>query len=74
MATNLFAQFRRLSPDAPLLIGTVTAVSGSEAIVSLPTGGTVRARGEATLGGKVWVRDGVIEGDAPDLPITEITE
>ena len=29
-------------------------------------------RGAATVGNQVWVRDGVIEGDAPTLTLVEI--
>ena len=37
--------------------------------VQLPGGGTVKARGSASMGARVFVRDGVIESDAPSLPI-----
>ena len=35
----------------------------------LPGGGLIRARGEATVGETVFVRDDVIEGVAPSLPM-----
>ena len=41
--------------------------------VQLPGGGTVRARGSAAVGDRVFVRDGVLEAVAPNLPL-EIIE
>ena len=40
-----------------------------QALVVLPGGGLIRARGEATVGETVFVRDDVIEGVAPSLPM-----
>ena len=73
MSTNLFKQFRRLIPVAPLQVGAVLSVAEGEAVVELPGGTTLRARGAAVVGQRVWVRDGVIEGTAPNLPV-EIIE
>ena len=69
---NLFVEFRRLIPNAPLLVGTVAAVFTGGATVTLQGGGTLRVRGEATVGERVFVRDGVIEGVAPALTLVEI--
>jgi hypothetical protein len=66
---NIYKIFRDLIPDSPLLIGTVTSSVSGGCHVLLPTGGSVLARGEATVGQKVFVRDGVIEGIAPILAI-----
>ena len=41
--------------------------------VQLPGGGTVRARGSAAVGERVFVRDGVLEAVAPNLAL-EIIE
>ncbi len=38
----------------------------------LLTGGQIRVRGSASIGEKVYVRGGVIEGVAADLPGVEI--
>jgi hypothetical protein len=67
MSRNLFAQFAALIPQPPLQSGAVTAVSGGIITVTLPGGGTLSARGSATVGQNVFVRDGVIEGVAPAL-------
>jgi hypothetical protein len=72
---NLFRQFLDLIPDPALQVGTVTARSGELVTVTLPGGGTLKARGadaSAVLGQTVFVRNGVIEGPAPDLPVEVI--
>lgn len=66
---NLYEQFRRLIPDPPLQVGTVTEVASGILTVALPGGGRLRARGSAALGAQVFVRDGVVEGLASSLPI-----
>lgn len=66
---NLFKQFIGLLPHRPLQIGDVIAVDAGIATVELPGGGLVRARGEAQVSDRVFVRDGVIEGPAPALPV-----
>ena len=70
---NVYEQFRRLLPDAPLQVGTVIEVGAGVLRVQLPGGGTVRARGNAAIGQKVFVRDGVLEAVAPNLAL-EIIE
>ena len=47
--------------------GEVKAVDAGVATIMLPGGGVIQARGQATVGQRVFVRDGVIEGPAPDL-------
>ena len=66
---NLYEQFRQLIPDPPLLAGTVVGVGAGVVTVALPGGGLIRARGNATVGQTVFVRDEVIEGIAPSLPL-----
>ena len=70
---NLYEQFRQLLPDAPLQAGTVTEVGAGVVSVQLPGGGIVKARGDAGLGQKVFVRDGAVEAVAPNLTL-EIIE
>lgn len=72
MSTNTYALFRSLLKEPRLNIGTVALVSNGEASITLPGGGVVRARGDATVGQKVFVRNRVIEGTAPNLPIVLI--
>ena len=66
---NLYEQFRVLLPDPPLQAGTVIDVGAGVVTVELPGGGRVRARGHAAIGRRVFVRDGVVEALAPNLPI-----
>lgn len=66
--SNLFAQFRRLLPGQPLLVGTVISSGSGLVVVELPGGAQINARGQATVGAQVFVRGGAIEGEAPSLP------
>lgn len=70
---NLYKAFLDLIPDPALQTGTVTSVSNNIALVELPGGGEIKARGDATVGQKVFVRGGVIEGQAPILPVEVIS-
>ena len=70
---NVYEQFLQLLPDAPLQVGVVTEVGAGVVTVQLPGGGTVRARGGAATGERVFVRDGVLEAVAPNLSL-EIIE
>lgn len=70
--TNIYRAFKAVFPDQPLQVGEVTAVDGDLATVTLPGGGVLQARGAATLGAQVFVRDGVIEGEAPSLAVVVI--
>jgi hypothetical protein len=66
---NLYQQFRALLPDPPLQVGTVIAVSGGVVTVQMPGGGLLKARGDAFVGQKVFVRDAVVEAIAPNLTL-----
>lgn len=72
MSSNIFNRLRALFPDAPLLVGTVTAIGDGTATIELPDGGVIQARGAATIGTNVFVRDDVIEAAAPSLSIEVI--
>ncbi len=69
---NLYEQFRQLLPDPPLQAGTVIDIGTGVVTVELPGGGRVSARGHAAIGQPVFVRDGVVEAVAPNLPIEVI--
>ena len=64
---NLFKEFLDLLPPRPLEVGTVQSTYNGVANIALPGGGQLQARGDATQGQRVFVRDGVIEGPAPEL-------
>jgi hypothetical protein len=67
--TNPYALFKKLLPNAPLEVGDVIAFNDGTATIELPDGGLVQARGDVDIGDRVFVRNGVIEGDAPDLTV-----
>jgi hypothetical protein len=64
---NLYEQFRQLIPDPPLQVGTVVAVGSGVVTVAMPGGGLIKARGSASIGQNVFVRDDAVEGIAPAL-------
>lgn len=72
MAYNLYRDLRSLLPEPRLLIGEVTAVETGKVTVTLPDGAILSARGTATPGSAVYIRDGAIEGVAPTLTTVEI--
>jgi hypothetical protein len=69
---NVFATFKSLFPAPPLQVGTVTAINGGVATLSLVGGFSATARGTTTVGAKVFFRNGVIEGAAPNLTLDVI--
>lgn len=71
---NLLKRFRRLLPEHPLRVGQVLSVDGTAVTVQETGGGLVLVRGEAAVGNKVYFRDSVIEGPAPNLPVEVIEE
>ena len=66
---NLYQQFRALLPDPALQVGTVIEVTWGVVTVQLPGGGLLKARGNAQVGQKVFVRDAVVEAIAPNLTL-----
>lgn len=67
MYRNPYTALIGLLPQRPLLVGTVTVVDNGVATVEMPGGGAEQARGEAVVGQRVFIRDGLIEGLAPAL-------
>lgn len=70
---NPYKRLLALIGDPPLQVGVVQFYSNGVASIELPGGGIESARGEAAVNDKVFFRNGVIEGPAPDLTI-EIIE
>ena len=64
---NDYRVFLDLLPPTPLLVGTVTSITSGVATVTLPGGGRLQVRGATSVGERVFVRDGAIEGPAPTL-------
>lgn len=66
---NLHKQLLDLLAPGRVQIASVVSVADGLAVLQLPGGGRTRARGTATVGIKVFVMDGVIQGPAPNLPV-----
>ena len=70
---NLWQQFKALLPDTPFVVGKVTVRNGDGSLtVTTLDGGQLRASGSASVGDRVFVRDGQVTGQAPDLPTIDI--
>lgn len=69
MSQNPYNRLIALLPKRPLLVGTVLDFANGVAVIEMPGGGLDTARGEATVGQRVYFRDGSIEGPAPLLPV-----
>ena len=69
---NLLQKFKSLLPDSPLLVGDVASISSNIMTIDLPDGSQITARGVATVGQRVFVRGGMVEGLAPTLGYVEV--
>ena len=70
--SNPYKSLKALVPDLPLDVGEVQSVGSNGSVVSLLTGGTIRAYGEATIGDTVYLRGDEIIGPAPSLAASEV--
>ena len=62
-------QYRAVAGQAPKHVAL--SVADGVATVTLPGGGVIQARGTATVGQRVFVCNGAIEGPAPALTYVE---
>ena len=69
---NLLQQFKSLLPASPLLVGDVASISNNILTIDLPDGSEIAAKGTATVGQRVFVRGGMVEGLAPTLGYVEV--
>ncbi len=70
MSTNLYRALRELMPDAPLQVATVASVNAGlgTSVITWPGGDTQTVRGTGVAPTNLaFVRNGVIEGEAPSL-------
>ena len=67
---NVYRLFQELLPKAPLLVGTVLSHgAGNTSRVEYPGGGVQVVLGqEVDIGAKAFVKDGRLQGEAPNLP------
>lgn len=70
---NLWRRFQELLPTDPLLVGEVLAHNADgTSTLEAPDGAVYRARGQSVaVGNNAFVRGGVVQGPAPDLPAYE---
>ncbi len=71
---NLWALFKGVTEQGAKQLATVTARTGSNYTVTMQGGGTAIVTGSAAydLQSKVFIQNGQIVAQAPDLPYTEI--
>ena len=72
MSTNPYKLLRDILAGPPLQVGTVESADGGVLTLSVAGGGTAQARGTATIGTKVFFKDGAVQGAAPTLPVEVI--
>ncbi len=68
--TNLYRALRELIPDAPLQVAAVSSINygTGNSTITWPGGQEQTVRGTGvSIGTRAFVRDGVIEGAAPNL-------
>jgi hypothetical protein len=69
---NAFKALLAILPTYPRQVGDVTQFEDGVATVELLGGGLISAIGTASIGQRVFVRAGVIEGQAPTLSLVNI--
>lgn len=71
-SANVWTAFKEIMPSSPLLVGTVSSVTGETSLMTLVDGGVIRCRGVGQVGEKWYVRNGALESKAPSLMLSEI--
>ena len=69
---NPYKRLMALIPTTPRQVGEVVSISGSHVRVDLVGGGVRICRGDAQVGGMVYVEGEHIAGQAPSLPVVVI--
>lgn len=69
---NFYKQLLGVLPNRPLQIGDVVDFVDGTATIEMLDGGRVQARGDVSIGDRVFFRDGAIEGPAPSLALVVI--
>jgi hypothetical protein len=68
MSVNIWSEFNKLTDKSSFTIGTIVSHDNGESIVECSTG-QFRASGTSVnVGVKAYISNGIIVGDAPDLP------
>jgi len=71
---DIWAKFQALLPTSTELVGTVTAIhTNGTCSVELPGGGGLRVDGTGVAEGKkAFIKDGIIQREAPNLPYYDL--
>ncbi len=70
---NLWSQFKALAGGPSYrTVGTCTSSSFGSCMIQLPGGAEIQAQGAGTVGTRYFVKDGKLDGEAPDLDLLEI--
>ena len=69
---NPFKALINMIPLGKVDVGTVTATDEGGVTVTLQMGGVVHVRGEAAIGTRVYIKNGAVEGPAPNLTGVDI--
>ena len=70
--SNPYKRLVQLIPGQPIDTGTVTAVRSDGVTVQLLDGTSINVRGTASVSDVVYIRNGAVDGPAPDLTGTTI--
>lgn len=73
-AFNPWKALEGLLAGPPQQAGVVQSIDGNVATIELPGGGLLTAIGPAVVGQTVFVRGGVIEGDAAGIVSIEVID
>ena len=69
---NIYNRLRGLLPVVRTQVGTVVAVYTDGVRIELQGGGYVRVKGQATVGQKIFIKNGQVVSVAPTLTGIEI--
>ncbi|CDH46075.1 hypothetical protein [Candidatus Contendibacter odensensis] len=69
MAVNLWRRWKDLQSADPILVADVVALDSGRVLVEFPGGSTTWILGTRTIGGRVFVQGGKVQGDAPSLAL-----
>lgn len=69
---NLWRRFVDLGGRSLRTVGTCIASEFGESMIEYPGGFAVKVQGSGTVGQRYFVRNGKLDGEAPDLVALEI--
>ena len=69
---NLWRRFSDMTGRSLRTVGTCVASEFGESLIEYPGGNAVKVQGTGTVGQRYFVRDGKLDGDAPNLTALEI--